>query len=81
MSITESAGGIVVTGPESINLFRLLAWKGALKLEIGGMTHSRGSVYATIKKELGFKGTRESVLKQLVAHIEKVGAAHQQHAK
>ena len=35
-----------------------------LKLETKGMKHSRGSVYAMIKKEFGLKGTKQSVLEQ-----------------
>jgi hypothetical protein len=33
------------------------------------MKHSRGSAYAKVKKDFGFKGNKQSVLKQLVAHI------------
>jgi hypothetical protein len=36
----------------------------ALKLETLGLKHSRGSVYALIKKEFILKGSKASVLEQ-----------------
>lgn len=65
-------GGVVVTG-EGVNLFRLLALKGALKLEIKGMRRSRGpSASAMIKAEFGWKGSKEKLLEKLEAHISEV---------
>ena len=49
---------------ESIEMYRLLTMYQMLKLETKGMKHSRGSVYAMIKKEFGLKGTKQSVLEQ-----------------
>ena len=49
---------------ESIEMYRLLTMYQMLKLEIKGMKHSRGSVYALIKKEFGLKGTKQNVLEQ-----------------
>jgi hypothetical protein len=54
---------------ESIHLYRLNALRGALKLEILGMKRSGRPVYASIKKEFGFKGSKAKVLAQLEAKI------------
>jgi hypothetical protein len=59
----------VVQGAENFELYALLQIKSALKLEVAGMKHSRGSAYAKVKKDFGFKGNKQSVLKQLIAHI------------
>jgi len=44
-------------------------------LECVGMKHSQGSVYALVKREFGFKGSKQAVLAQLRAHIEATLAA------
>jgi len=63
---------IVLTG-EQIPLARLLAMKAALKMEIIGLTRSKGgSIYSLVKKELGIKGNKGNVLSQLEAHIDEV---------
>lgn len=62
-------GGTIITG-ESIPLFRVLALRGALRLEAAGM-HRRGrSVFSIVKEEFGFKGNKARVLSQLNAYIE-----------
>lgn len=72
MSITRTeTGAVVITGEADTRFFQLLQWKGALKLEILGMRHSQGSVYAHVKKQLGFKGNKQRVLAQLEAHIQR----------
>jgi hypothetical protein len=55
---------------EQINLFRMKALRGALKLEILGMKRKGRSAYSLIKEEFGFKGNREKVLGQIEAEIE-----------
>lgn len=62
-------GGMVITG-EHIDMYRLLVLKSALKLEMLGIKHSAGSVYAIVKKEFGFKGNKQKVLEQLEAYIK-----------
>lgn len=57
------------TTKRDIELFRLLSLRGALKLEILGLKHSRGSIYAAVKREFGFKGNKKKVLAQLEQHI------------
>jgi anion-transporting ArsA/GET3 family ATPase len=58
--------------PEAINTFRLLALRGALKLEMAGMTKRGQSAYSIIKQEFGFKGSREKVLQQLNEYVDEL---------
>ena len=51
--------------PEAIDMFRLTALKGALKMEVLGMTRRGQSAYSIVKSELGLKGNKKSVLTQL----------------
>lgn len=54
----------VLTGSQ-IEGARLLTLRSMLKLELKGMSKSRGpTAYSTLKM-MGFKGTREKVLSQL----------------
>ena len=54
----------ILTGHQ-IEAARLLTLRQMLKLEMRGMSKSRGpTAYSTLKM-LGFKGTRDSVLAQL----------------
>ena len=56
----------VLTGHQ-IEAARLLTLRQMLKLELRGMSKSKGpTAYSTLKM-MGFKGTRESVLSQLDA--------------
>ena len=66
---------IILDTPEAINAYRLLALKGALKLEIAGMQFKGGrlSAYRTIKEEFGFKGNKQSVYDQYVAYLTEIG--------
>ena len=63
---------IIADTPEKIALFRLIALKGALKMECLGMTRRGRSVYSIVKEEYGFKGNKKSVLKQLEQKIEDI---------
>ena len=58
--------------PEAINIFRLLALRGALKLEVVGMKKRGQSAYSIIKQEFGFKGSREKVLQQLDEYVNEL---------
>jgi hypothetical protein len=61
---------IICNTPESINAYRLLALRSALKLELVGMKASRGfSAYATIKREFGFNGNKQSVSDQFATYL------------
>jgi hypothetical protein len=55
----------VLTGHQ-IEAARILTLRAMLKLEMKGLSKSRGpTAYALVKKELGLKGTRQGVLDQL----------------
>lgn len=56
--------------PQGIKVWHMLAQKGALSLELKGLKHSRGSVYAHIKKVYGLRGNRQSVYDQFCELIE-----------
>jgi hypothetical protein len=61
----------VLTGSQ-IEAARLLILRQMLKLEMLGMSKSRGpTAYSTLKM-MGFKGTRQSVLDQLNAWRDEV---------
>lgn len=49
---------------------RILALKAALKLEVAGMTRRGRSVYAIVKDELGFRGSKQKVLDQLETYCQ-----------
>lgn len=55
---------IVFDNPDQIEAARLLTLRQRLKLEIKGMKF-RGRATSSILREMGFKGSRESMLEQL----------------
>lgn len=63
---------LVLDTPEQIDMFTFLSRKGALKLEMLGLKKGGQSVYSIIKQEYGFKGSRESVLKQMEEIIKQI---------
>jgi hypothetical protein len=63
---------IVADTPEKINAFRLLALKGALKLETLGMK-GKVNAYKTIKNEFGLKGDKKKVYDLFVQHLKDEG--------
>lgn len=52
-------------------LYNMLAQKSALKLELAGLKHSRGSVYAHIKRVYGLRGNKQSVYTQFCELVER----------
>lgn len=56
---------MLITGKDNIEFARLLALKGALRLELHGMKRRGRSAYSIVKQELGFKGSRQRVYDQL----------------
>lgn len=57
-----------------VEAYRLLALKGALKLECLGMKRSRSpSAYAMVKREFGLKGTKEKVLELYTELLKQKG--------
>ena len=70
LTVEQSAGGTMISGEDNVARFRVLVLRGALELECQGIMHSRGSAYAMVKREFGFKGNKQRVLAQLNAWIE-----------
>ena len=62
---------MIIDTPDGIELFRLCALRGALKLEVLGMTRRGRSVYSMVKVEFGLKGSKKRVLEQLEEVITK----------
>lgn len=60
-----------ITGTSNIQLTQMIAQKHALLLELKGLKHSGGSVYARIKKHYGLRGSRQSVYTQFCELVEK----------
>jgi hypothetical protein len=69
--IDRHDGGITFTGG-GIALLRLTTMLRCLGMEMKGIKMVRWSVYAQAKRELGFKGNKQAVYDQLVAHIQDV---------
>jgi len=61
---------IMIDTKEGIELYRLLALKYRLKMELSGMKFRDGSTYAMVKKEFGLKGNKQKVYDQFCAIIE-----------
>jgi uncharacterized protein (DUF2141 family) len=62
---------MILDTPQQINAFRLRTLARGLKMEIHGLKMSRGqSCYSIVKSEFGFKGNKQSVLDQLLNHME-----------
>lgn len=74
---TFGNGGFMVTGPQDVNLYRLLTLKKGLELEIRtGMQLTRGpSASARIKKEFGLRGNKQRVLDQFLVIVEQAKAS------
>lgn len=62
----------VIGNPDLIQLARMVTLRSALKLEVLGMKHSRGSVYARIKREFKLSGTKARVLDQFSSIVDKM---------
>lgn len=64
--------GVTLTDPTDIKRFHMTAQLKALRLEILGFKHSKGSVYAHVKRTYGLKGDRHDVAIQLLEMIQKL---------
>ena len=60
----------VISGKENVDRARLVFLKSALSLEVKGMKKRGRSAYAIVKEELGFTGSKQGVLDQLIKHIK-----------
>jgi hypothetical protein len=63
---------IVLDTPEQIEAFRLLAIKGRLKMEMRGIRF-RISTFGVVRREFGFKGSRQKVYDQYIAMLKEKG--------
>ena len=64
---------MIADTPYKIDLYRLLALRAALRLEVVGLLKSRGkSAYSIAKKELGVKGNKQKVLDQVNQMIQSI---------
>ena len=62
---------MIIKGRENINNYRLIVLKQGLKLEMLGMSRSKGkSCYSIIKEEFKLIGSRENVYNQYVEILE-----------
>lgn len=61
---------MIIEGEKNITWFHMRTQLSALKLEMLGLKHSRGSVLATVKRQYGLRGHRQSVYDQLSAIVE-----------
>jgi hypothetical protein len=68
MSVENVGGATAITG-EHIQVARLLALKGRLKLEIVGLKSRGRSTSTILKQEFGWKGNKQKLLTQLEGHI------------
>ena len=67
-------GTIVLDTPAQINAFRLLALRGALKMESVGMKRRGPSALTLVKKETGIKArTAKDALPLFEAHLRGLG--------
>ena len=65
---------IVLDTPAQINAFRLLALRGALKMESVGMKRRGPSALTLVKKETGIKArTAKDALPLFEAHLRGLG--------
>ena len=65
---------MMITGKDSMQDFRLLTLRSALRLEVRGMKRRGRSAYAIVKEEFGLKGNKQKVLDALNKIIhEKLG--------
>lgn len=64
----------MIDSPEGIAFARMLALKGALRLETLGLTRRGRSVYSIVKEEFGLKGSKQKVYAQFVELVEDVKA-------
>lgn len=54
-----------------VTMFALLSMKGRFYMELAGMKGRGPTMYSVVKKQFGFKGTRQAVYDQFVEHIKK----------
>lgn len=60
----------VITNPEELRLFNMVAQKKALQAELKGFKFSKGSVYAHVKRQYNLRGSKQSVYTQFCELVE-----------
>ena len=70
--IDQHNNGWIARGAENTNKVRIFYLRHGLRIETKGMrmTNKGRTCYSIIKREFGFKGNKEKVLKQLNEWIE-----------
>ena len=64
----------VISTPDGITAYQLLAQKGALKLECLGMKHSSGRSVAKVIRGYGITGkTKQDLLTNFEAYLREIG--------
>ena len=63
---------MIIDNPNHIQLYKMMAQKQALKLEIYGMKTRGRSAYVLIKEMYGLKGSKQRVLEQFTKIIEDI---------
>ena len=63
---------MMITNPEDIELYSIMAKRTALVLEMRGLKKRGRSAYSLIKEEFGLKGNRQKVFEQLGEIIETI---------
>ena len=62
MPITIGSDGSITATGKGVNLYRMLAIKSGLKLELTGLRLTRGrSCYSIVKSEFGLRGNKRKV--------------------
>jgi len=61
---------VTIDTSAGIDWFQMRTQLSALKLELLGLKHSGGSVYAHVKKAYGLKGTKARVYDQFAELVE-----------
>lgn len=73
MPIEIGKSGIITCTGDGVELYRLLALRSALSLELHGIKVRRGfSAYAAVKAEFGLKGTKQKVFEQFTLLVDEV---------
>lgn len=73
MGQVSADGSVILDQPHEIQFARLATLKAGLSLEAKGMKMSRGpSAYSILKKQYGYKGTKQQVLDAVKKTIEDI---------
>lgn len=71
-------GLVILDKPNQILWFHRNAQLKALKLEAKGIRFKGGSVLATVKRQMGWKGNREKIVALLEQEVERLKNGNQE---